>query len=153
MAPEKPSTPGDQHPHDRLPSFHQRMAVPEALVPFGPPLLHSGPSPLKPVAPHCPPPLAAKVRHIRCWIRFGVGVLDGVLRDHPKVVDEGGSGHSRLDLSLLRPPEEVHVLASSVDEPFIKQPDRVNTTRRTSMHGPRNPARVAVLQAAVNSAA
>src|SRR2546427_528094 len=108
-----------------LSSFDKRMAVPEALVPFGPPLLHSGPSPLKPVAPHRPPPLAAKVRHVLCWIRFGFSVLDGVLRDHPKVVDEGGSGQSRLDLSLLRPPEEVHVLASSVDEPFIKQPDRV----------------------------
>src|SRR2546427_13103910 len=99
------------------------MAVPEALVPFGPPLLHSGPSPLQPVAPHRPPPLVAKVRQILCRIRFGFGALDGVLRDHPEVVDEGRSRHTGCDLSLLRPPEEVHVLASSVDEPFIKQPD------------------------------
>src|SRR5712692_11399626 len=101
------------------------MAVPESLVPFGPPLLHSGPSPLQPIAPHRSPPLVAKVRQVLCRIRFGFGALDGVLRDHPKVVDEGGSGHAGGDLSLLRPPEEVHVFASSVNEPFITQPDLV----------------------------
>src|SRR2546425_13300182 len=110
---------------NRLPSFLQRMAVPEALVPFGPPLLQSGPSPLQPVPPYRPPPLVAKVRQVLCRIRFGFGALDGVPRDHSEVVDEGGPRHSRRDLSLLCPPEEVHVLASPVDEPFIKQPDLV----------------------------
>src|SRR3989442_13102821 len=105
---------------DRLPSFHQSMAVPEALVPFGPPLLHSGPSPLQPVAPHRPPPLVAKVRQVLCRIRFGLGALDGVLRDHGKVVDEGGSGHAGGEINLLRPPEELPVPASSVYEPFIQ---------------------------------
>src|SRR5207302_6417706 len=108
-----------------LSSFNERVAVPEALVPLCPPLPQTGPSPLKPVAAHRPPPLVAKVRQVLCRIRFGFGALDGVLRDHPEVVDEGRSRHAGCDLSLLRPPEEVHVLASPVDEPFIKQPDLV----------------------------
>src|SRR5439155_3187938 len=98
------------------------MAVPQALKAFGPFFLESGPSPLQPVAPYRPPPLVAKVRHVMSRIRMGFGALDGVLRDHAEVVDECRSRHGRCDLSLLRPPEEVHILASPIDKAFIKQP-------------------------------
>src|SRR2546426_4912755 len=105
----------DQHAHERLPSFDERMAIPETLVAFGPPLPQSGPSSLQPVAPHRPPPLAAKVRQVLCGICFGFGALDGVLRDHPEVVNEGRSRHSRRDLGPLCPPEEVCILAAPKD--------------------------------------
>src|SRR5439155_15661964 len=77
-----PISPGDQHAHDRLASFHQRMAVPEALVPLCPPLQKTGPSPLQPVAPYRPPPLVAKVRQVLCRIRS----------EERRVGKEGGLG-------------------------------------------------------------
>ena len=108
-------------------------------VAFGPPLPQSGPSSLQPVAPHGPPPLAAKVRQVLCGIRFGFGALDSVLCDHPEVVDEGRSRHPSGDLGPLCPPEEVCILAAPVAEPFIKQPDRVKHIPPDQHAGPHQP--------------
>src|SRR5207249_9354932 len=118
VTPNKPRHSSDQHAHERLPSFDERMAIPETLVAFGPSLFQSGPSSLQPVAAYRPPPLAAKVRQVLGRIRFEFGELDGVLRDHAEVVNEGRSRHPSGDLGLLCPPEEVCILASSKDEPF-----------------------------------
>src|SRR5207245_5439952 len=120
VKPNEPRHSSDQHAHERLPSFDERMAVPETLVAFGPSLFQSGPSSLQPVAAYRPPPLAAKVRQVLGRIRFGFGALDGVLCDHPEVMDEGRSRHPSGDLGPLCPPEEVRTIASRVTEPFIK---------------------------------
>src|SRR5206468_1500990 len=121
---------------DRLPSFDERMAVTETLVAFDPLFSQSGPSSLQPVAPHRPPPLAAKVSQVLCGIRFGFGALDGVLCDHPEVVDEGRYRHPSGDLGPSCPPEEVHILAAAVAELFIKQPDRVKHLPLDQYAGP-----------------
>src|SRR5436853_7686532 len=97
-----------------LSSFDERVAVPEALIPFGPPPFHSAPSPLQPVASRWPSALAAKVRQGMSRIRAGFGALDGALRDHPEVVDQGRLRHGRRDPSLSRLPAEVALLASNV---------------------------------------
>src|SRR6266487_2533921 len=66
-----------------LSSFDERVAVPEALIPFGPSLLQSGPPPLKPVAAYRPSPLASEVGQVLRGIRAGFGLLHGLLGDHP----------------------------------------------------------------------
>src|SRR5437899_12238536 len=66
VKPNETRHPSDQHAHDRLPSFDERMAIAETLVAFDPLLSQSDPSSLHPVATHRPPPLATKVRQVLC---------------------------------------------------------------------------------------